>query len=201
MQEYVRENFVKRQSFQRWVRNSLRQWLWCDQLYFSLRHVRNLHSSMGNVGQSMSAQPLLPIGDNGVGERAVFESLFFLTIGVRKWRCVIQINAMTTNECYRNFLVLFNRKKRVRMRQREWTERARGYLSCFLPVPQSYLLQATERERERKRERAFFYASFNSFPSAVFCSEETVRVLQLLLEVVGSDGLLAAGSPGAVLRG
>ena len=23
---------------------------------------------MGNVGQSMSAQPLLPIGDNGVGE-------------------------------------------------------------------------------------------------------------------------------------
>ncbi|XP_059082056.1 FERM, ARHGEF and pleckstrin domain-containing protein 2-like [Tigriopus californicus] len=46
MQEFVRENFVQRQSFQ--------------------RHVRNLHSSMGNVGTSISAQPLLPIGDNGV---------------------------------------------------------------------------------------------------------------------------------------
>jgi len=40
MQEHVRENFVKRQSFQ--------------------RHVRSLHGSTGNVGSSMSAQPLLP---------------------------------------------------------------------------------------------------------------------------------------------
>lgn len=46
MQEYVRENFVKRQSFQ--------------------RHVKNIHSSMGNVGQSISAQPLLPIGDSAL---------------------------------------------------------------------------------------------------------------------------------------
>ncbi|XP_040566855.1 uncharacterized protein Cdep isoform X2 [Lepeophtheirus salmonis] len=43
MQEFVRENFVKRQSFH--------------------RHVRNLHSSMGNVSQSFSAQPLLPLGE------------------------------------------------------------------------------------------------------------------------------------------
>merc|ERR1719210_796665 len=41
MQEYVRENFVKRQSFQ--------------------RNARIVNA--GNVGQSLSAQPLLPIGD------------------------------------------------------------------------------------------------------------------------------------------
>ena len=64
------------------------------------------------------------------------------------------------------------KKESENERERELKGRG-GYLSCFLPVPQSYLLQATERERERKRERAFFYASFNSFPSAVFCSEET----------------------------
>lgn len=40
MQEHVRENFVKRQSFQ--------------------RHVRSLHGSSGNVSTSKSAQPLLP---------------------------------------------------------------------------------------------------------------------------------------------
>merc|ERR550539_1670595 len=40
MQEHVRENFVKRQSFQ--------------------RHVRSVNGSTGNVGSSMSAQPLLP---------------------------------------------------------------------------------------------------------------------------------------------
>jgi len=46
MQEHVRENFVKRQSFQ--------------------RHVRSLHGSMGNVGSSISAQPLLPVTDNDI---------------------------------------------------------------------------------------------------------------------------------------
>lgn len=35
----------------------------------------------------------------------------------------------------------------------------------------------------------------------VFCSENTIRVLQLLLEVVGSEGLLEQGSAGAVLHG
>ena len=35
----------------------------------------------------------------------------------------------------------------------------------------------------------------------VFCSEQTVRILQLLLEVVGSAGLISAKSPGALLRG
>ena len=33
------------------------------------RHVRNIHSSMGNVGQSMSVQPLLPIGENTLGKK------------------------------------------------------------------------------------------------------------------------------------
>eukprot|EP00092_Neocalanus_flemingeri_P004431 GFUD01004766.1.p1 GENE.GFUD01004766.1~~GFUD01004766.1.p1 ORF type:complete len:1020 (-),score=189.29 GFUD01004766.1:493-3552(-) len=46
MQEHVRENFVKRQSFQ--------------------RHVRSLHGSLGNVGSSISAQPLLPGTDNDI---------------------------------------------------------------------------------------------------------------------------------------
>ena len=31
------------------------------------RHVGSLHGSMGNVGMSVSAQPLLPLGDNHVG--------------------------------------------------------------------------------------------------------------------------------------
>ena len=35
----------------------------------------------------------------------------------------------------------------------------------------------------------------------VFCSESSIRVYQLLLEVVGSEGLLVSGSPGAVLHG
>jgi len=52
MQDYVRENCVKRQSFQR-------------------NAVRQFHSSMGNVGQSLSAQPLLPIGDISLGAMSV----------------------------------------------------------------------------------------------------------------------------------
>ncbi|XP_071743916.1 FERM, ARHGEF and pleckstrin domain-containing protein 1 isoform X4 [Lepeophtheirus salmonis] len=51
MQEFVRENFVKRQSFH--------------------RHVRNLHSSMGNVSQSFSAQPLLPLGEALADEKSL----------------------------------------------------------------------------------------------------------------------------------
>ncbi|MBT4522866.1 MAG: acyl-CoA dehydrogenase, partial [Halieaceae bacterium] len=35
----------------------------------------------------------------------------------------------------------------------------------------------------------------------VFCSENNIRVHQLLLEVLGAEGLLQAGSEGAVLRG
>ena len=35
--------------------------------YF-FRHVRSLHGSMGNVGSSISAQPLLPVTDNDIGE-------------------------------------------------------------------------------------------------------------------------------------
>lgn len=56
MQEFVRENYVKRQSFQ--------------------RNAARTHSSMVNVGQSISAQPLLPIGDTSLespinGERNI----------------------------------------------------------------------------------------------------------------------------------
>lgn len=51
MQEHVRENFVKRQSFQ--------------------RHVRSLHGSTSNVGNSISAQPLLPVGDSDLANRSV----------------------------------------------------------------------------------------------------------------------------------
>jgi len=50
VQEHVRENFVKRQSFQ--------------------RHVRSLHGSISNVGQSISAQPLLPLGENEIDTRS-----------------------------------------------------------------------------------------------------------------------------------
>ena len=39
-----------------------------SQYYYAFRHVRNVHSSMGNVGQSMSVQPLLPIGENTFGK-------------------------------------------------------------------------------------------------------------------------------------
>merc|ERR1719438_158520 len=45
MQEHVRENFVKRQSFQ--------------------RHVRSLHGSSSNIG-SISAQPMIPGVDNDI---------------------------------------------------------------------------------------------------------------------------------------
>ena len=37
-------------------------------LFLRFRHVRNIHSSVGNVGQSMSVQPLLPIGENTLGK-------------------------------------------------------------------------------------------------------------------------------------
>jgi len=59
MQEHVRENFVKRQSFQ--------------------RHVRSLHGSLGNVGSSISAQPLLPVTDNDVANGNGVEKLPNLT--------------------------------------------------------------------------------------------------------------------------
>jgi len=59
MQEHVRENFVKRQSFQ--------------------RHVRSLHGSLGNVGSSISAQPLLPVTDNDVANGNGVENLPNLT--------------------------------------------------------------------------------------------------------------------------
>ena len=47
VQEHVRENFVKRQSFQ--------------------RHVRSLAGSSSNV-TSISAQPLLPVTDTDLGK-------------------------------------------------------------------------------------------------------------------------------------
>ena len=34
--------------------------------------MRQFHSSMGNVGQSLSAQPLLPIGDTSLGKLSTF---------------------------------------------------------------------------------------------------------------------------------
>ena len=50
MQEYVRENFVKRQSFQ--------------------RNARIVNAS--DLGTSLSAQPLLPIGDTSLGKSILF---------------------------------------------------------------------------------------------------------------------------------
>ena len=50
MQEYVRENFVKRQSFQ--------------------RNARIVNAS--DLGTSLSAQPLLPIGDTSLGKSVIF---------------------------------------------------------------------------------------------------------------------------------
>lgn len=49
--EFVRENYVKRQTFQRSQ---------------SFRHSSSAHSSVANVGTSISAHPLLPLGDNAV---------------------------------------------------------------------------------------------------------------------------------------
>ena len=59
MQEYVRENFVKRQSFQ--------------------RNARIVNAS--DLGTSLSAQPLLPIGDTSLGKSVIFfifHIIFFL---------------------------------------------------------------------------------------------------------------------------
>ena len=53
MQEYVRENFVKRQSFQ--------------------RNARIVNAS--DLGTSLSAQPLLPIGDTSIG-KLIFDVFF-----------------------------------------------------------------------------------------------------------------------------
>ncbi|XP_063223774.1 FERM, ARHGEF and pleckstrin domain-containing protein 1 [Bacillus rossius redtenbacheri] len=49
--EFVRENYVKRQTFQRSQ---------------SFRHSSSVHSSVANVGTSVSAHPLLPLGENAV---------------------------------------------------------------------------------------------------------------------------------------
>ena len=57
MQEYVRENFVKRQSFQ--------------------RNARIVNAS--DLGTSLSAQPLLPIGDTSLGKSILFLILHKLT--------------------------------------------------------------------------------------------------------------------------
>ncbi|XP_026281304.1 FERM, ARHGEF and pleckstrin domain-containing protein 2 isoform X2 [Frankliniella occidentalis] len=51
MVEFVRENYIKRQTFQRSQ---------------SFRHSSSVHSSVANVGGSISAHPLLPLGDNEV---------------------------------------------------------------------------------------------------------------------------------------
>ena len=37
-------------------------------LYICFRHVRNTHNSTSGVGQSISVQPLLPIGENAIGK-------------------------------------------------------------------------------------------------------------------------------------
>nr|CAD7454239.1 unnamed protein product [Timema tahoe] len=50
--EFVRENYVTRQTFQRSQ---------------SFRHSSSVHSSVANVGTSLSAHPLLPLGENAVG--------------------------------------------------------------------------------------------------------------------------------------
>ncbi|XP_066941558.1 FERM, ARHGEF and pleckstrin domain-containing protein 1 isoform X4 [Macrobrachium rosenbergii] len=49
VQEFVRDNYVKRAPFQRSQ---------------SFRHSPSVHTSVSNVGMSISAQPLLPLGDN-----------------------------------------------------------------------------------------------------------------------------------------
>ena len=57
MQEYVRENFVKRQSFQ--------------------RNARIVNAS--DLGTSLSAQPLLPIGDTSIG-KLIFDVFLWLLL-------------------------------------------------------------------------------------------------------------------------
>ncbi|XP_065333134.1 FERM, ARHGEF and pleckstrin domain-containing protein 1 isoform X2 [Cloeon dipterum] len=55
--EFVRENYVKRQNFERSAIPPRSQ---------SFRHSRCVHSSVASVGTSISAHPLLPLGDNAV---------------------------------------------------------------------------------------------------------------------------------------
>ncbi|KAG8225190.1 hypothetical protein J437_LFUL001317 [Ladona fulva] len=64
--EYVRENYVKRQTFQRSQ---------------SFRHSSSVHSSVANVGTSISAHPLLPLGDNAVVGTPASLSCGSMTLG------------------------------------------------------------------------------------------------------------------------
>nr|XP_018899801.1 PREDICTED: FERM, RhoGEF and pleckstrin domain-containing protein 2 isoform X2 [Bemisia tabaci] len=54
--EYVRENYVKRQTFKRSQ---------------SFRQSSSVHSSVANVGGSISAHPLLPLGDSAVDKKEI----------------------------------------------------------------------------------------------------------------------------------
>lgn len=64
--EFVRENYVKRQTFQRSQ---------------SFRHSSSVHSSVVNVGTSLSAHPLLPLGDNAVAGTPASLSCGSMTLG------------------------------------------------------------------------------------------------------------------------
>jgi len=64
--EFVRENYVKRQTFQRSQ---------------SFRHSSSAHSSVANVGTSLSAHPLLPLGDNAVVGTPASLSCGSMTLG------------------------------------------------------------------------------------------------------------------------
>ncbi|XP_067014645.2 FERM, ARHGEF and pleckstrin domain-containing protein 1 [Anabrus simplex] len=64
--EFVRENYVKRQTFQRSQ---------------SFRHSSSAHSSVVNVGTSLSAHPLLPLGDNAVAGTPASLSCGSMTLG------------------------------------------------------------------------------------------------------------------------
>ncbi|XP_034232731.1 FERM, ARHGEF and pleckstrin domain-containing protein 1-like isoform X2 [Thrips palmi] len=63
MVEFVRENYIKRQTFQRDDGAASTPG---DAWSQSFRHSSSVHSSVANVGGSISAHPLLPLGDNEV---------------------------------------------------------------------------------------------------------------------------------------
>ena len=76
--DFVRENYVKRQSFQRYVvvSTSIFPCIYVVLILFltsggdrsqSFRHTSPLHTTGGGVGTSLSVHPLLPVGDNVIG--------------------------------------------------------------------------------------------------------------------------------------
>ena len=78
--EFVRENYVKRQSFQRYcIRHTLKGHqrsysiliiiiIFRNNRSQSFRHTSPMHSSAAGVGNSLSVHPLLPVGEQAVGK-------------------------------------------------------------------------------------------------------------------------------------